>query len=111
MPRAGFLIVAVFLISMQAPTLPLGSWGPAPGACQAANVANLRDRLEKGLKARRPQEFDFIDQVVTLVEKDTLKRKLVDSTFLWARRKPKNQFQYFEHAMRLRAKRAGVNLK
>jgi hypothetical protein len=80
---------------------------------RAAKTANLKDQLEKGLKARRPEEFAFIAKVVSRVENDTLPRSLVDSTFLWARKKGTGRirpYQYFESGLKLRAKRIGVSL-
>ncbi len=80
---------------------------------QAAKTANLRDQLEKGLKARRPVEFAFIAKVVSRVENDSLPRSLVDSTFLWARAKGTDRirpYQYFESGLKLRAKRIGITL-
>ncbi len=71
---------------------------------------SLKDRLEKDLKARRPVEFAFIAKVVDLVEKGQLPLKLVDGTFLWARRRIRHRFQYFEFALRVRAARLGVKL-
>lgn len=70
----------------------------------------LEDTLAKGLKARLPEEFAFVDRVVKLVDHGRLSREMVQSTFLWARKKPKHQFQYFEHGLRLRAEEAGVRL-
>ncbi len=70
----------------------------------------LKDRLEKGLKARRPSEFAFVSRVVTLVERNKLPLRLVDGTFLWARQKPQHEFQYFRRAMVVRAARIGVKL-
>ena len=99
------------LLAFLAPTFclpPLLS--PPAGQASAAKTADLKDRLEKGLKARRPVEFKFIERVVTLVEKDTLPLSMVDSTFLWARRKSKHRFQYFEAGLRKRAKKIGVNI-
>ena len=45
-----------------------------------------------------------------MVETDKLPRSIVDSTHLWARKKPRNKFQYFEQAMRTRLKRRGIKL-
>lgn len=70
----------------------------------------LKDRLEKGLKARRPSEFAFVSRVVALVERNELPLKLVDGTFLWARRKPWHKFQYFRRALVVRAARIGIRL-
>jgi len=76
----------------------------------AAEVADLEDQLEKGLRARRPREFAFIARVVAFVEQDKLPLKLVKETFDWAREKKPYPFQYFERAMRLRAAKIGVDL-
>ncbi len=85
----------------------------APEMSMAAKSVDLKERLEKGLKARRPQEFTFIANVVNLVGNNTLPRSMVDSTFFWARKKGTRRirpFQYFEHGLRVRAKRIGVTL-
>ena len=46
-----------------------------------AKVASLQDQLEKGLKARRPVEFEFIGRVVQLVDQRRLTREVVQGTF------------------------------
>jgi len=65
---------------------------------------DLKTQLEKGLKARRPVEFEYIAEIVDLVEKEKLPRSLVTSTFGWARKKPVRQLQYFQFALQARAK-------
>ena len=40
----------------------------------------------------------------------TLPRDLFTSCFLWARRKPHHQFQYFREALTLRAAEVGIKL-
>jgi len=81
-----------------------------PHTAAADESSDLQERLEKGLKARRPKEFDFIASVVALVETGRLPVKVVDATFLWARMKPKHVFQYFERALRLRLARLGIEI-
>ena len=76
----------------------------------AKMTPTFQEQLEKGLKARRPSEFQFIKDVVFLVEVGLLSRKLVDSTFQWARRHRRHAFQYFERALITRARRKGVKL-
>ncbi len=73
-------------------------------------ILSLKQKLEKDLRARRPQEFAFIKKVVDRVDDKTLPLSVVDSTYLWARKKPLHPFQYFERAMKIRAKKFGVNL-
>jgi hypothetical protein len=70
----------------------------------------LKDTLAKGLKARLPEEFAFVDRVVKMVDHGRLPREMVQSTFLWARKKNVHQFQYFEHGLRLRAEEVGIKL-
>ncbi|HZZ71226.1 MAG TPA: hypothetical protein VFE24_03180 [Pirellulales bacterium] len=106
MARYVWLIGLTFcLIGVPPAALPSEPISAGPQA-----APDLKDVLEKGLKARRPEEFDFVALVVTKVENGSLPRDLVESTFLWARRHPTNEFQYFEFAMRERAKKIGVTL-
>jgi len=79
----------------------------------AADVADLKQQLEKGLKARRPQEFAFVALVVDMVDEDKLPLSLVKSTFLWARKKAASTrypFPYFERALRVRAAKQGYDI-
>ena len=78
----------------------------------------MRQQLTVGLKAFTKADFAFIDLVVLAVEQRKLPRKLVDSTFLWARQKAARTLVhaslrpmvYFEPGLILRAKRLGVKL-
>jgi len=79
---------------------------------------SLRDQLRVGLKARTRSDFAFIDRVVARVDQRRLPRRLVDGTFLWARKRA--QFRsgsrqlrpmiYFRPALTLRARRLGIVL-
>jgi hypothetical protein len=74
---------------------------------------SLKDQLEKGLKARLPQEFAFIARVVDMVDKQQLPLELVQGTFLWAREKGKRTrypFPYFERGLRERAAKLGITI-
>ena len=71
-------------------------------------TVSLQERLEKGLRARRPQEFAFIAKVSKLVEAKVIPRKMVDATFFWARRKRRWPYQYFEFGMRRQAARMKI---
>lgn len=80
----------------------------------------LRDQLRAGLKAFIKKDLVFIDKVVLLVEQGKLPRRLVDSTFLWARKRARfnprhgrrqlRPMIYFQPALTLRAKRLGIQL-
>jgi len=77
----------------------------------AVEVADLKDQLENGLKARLPADFAFISKVVTLVEQDKLPLGMVKAVFQWARKKGvKNNypFPYFQRALQIRAKKLGI---
>ena len=77
----------------------------------AVEVADLKDQLENGLKARLPADFAFISKVVTLVEQDKLPLDMVKAVFQWARKKGvKNNypFPYFQRALKIRAKKLGI---
>ena len=77
----------------------------------AIKVAELQDLLEKGLKARRPEEFQFIGKVVVMVKNDQLPVKIVLETFHWVRKnrpKAKSLMIYFERVLRIRAAKAGI---
>lgn len=110
--------LAVFIVALSAANVVLAQTGPANPATDtvlqdqatADNQLTLKDALEKGLKARRPEEFEFIDRVVFLVEEGVLPKRLVQSTFFWARQHPRIPAVYFEWALRARARRLGILL-
>jgi hypothetical protein len=62
------------------------------------------------LHTATPQEGGFIEYVVARVDKGTLPLDLVQSTFLWARKKPRKKFFYFKQALILRAADRGIRL-
>lgn len=76
---------------------------------QAVTI-ELRTMLEKGLRARRPEEFEYLAQISQMVTDGELSEKLVRSTFAWARKKRPYPFQYFQRALEVRAKRLGIRL-
>ena len=71
---------------------------------------DLKEVLEIGLKARRPEEFRFIERIVKMVDGNQLPRDIVESTFHWARRQHKVPFPYFERGLRIRAGRIGIQI-
>ena len=81
-----------------------------------SRTPSLRTRLETGLRARRPQEFAFIDLVVDLVNLRVLPRRIVDVSFLWARRRADERgvrypMPYFQFAVTTLASRAKIRLQ
>ncbi len=71
---------------------------------------DLQTQLEKGLYARRPVEFQYIDEIIKLVEKDKLPRQLVVTTYLASQRQPRRRLQYFQLALQARARDLPVKL-
>ncbi len=105
--------LAVLMLALGVASVVVGQTTPKNEqlADDAPGVSiDLKDALEKGLKARRPEEFKFIARVVTLVEFGILPKRLVQSTFFWARAKPRVQAFYFERALKVRARRLGIFL-
>jgi len=111
MQRRRFLAGLVGLSAWLWPAALLGQFPSAlrPGE-GGRTEPTLQETLEKGLKARRPQEFAFIALIVGLVEEGLLSEGLVRRTFLWARRKPRREFQYFERAIVILAARRGLRI-
>jgi len=70
--------------------------------------ADLKQQLEAGLYARRPEEFAYIARVMQMVNRRQLPERLVKSTFAWARRKRPYPLVYFERALQFRARKIGI---
>ena len=84
----------------------------AAGASQKRSVDNPLDAktMQVALHTATPEENGFIEYVLHRVDKGTLPLDMVESTFLWAKRKPYRKFQYFKHGLTLRAEQAGIHL-
>ncbi|MCA9152773.1 MAG: hypothetical protein KDA92_25890 [Planctomycetales bacterium] len=100
---------AAFLVgAMASPWLPVATNQQAWGI--SVKAANLQETLEKGLRARRPEEFAFLERVILQVDQGQLPLDLVRSTFDWARHKRPYPYVYFERAIKIRAARIGVDV-
>ena len=78
-----------------------------------ARVADLKERLELGLRARTPRDHALIGIVLQGVANKTIPRSLVDKAFLWTRRNQKinaSKVMQFEFALRTLARRERVNI-
>ena len=106
----GCLLFAAGVLCLSAVLTQVPAQQPSNPAMAGAKIANLRDQLEKGLKARLPREFGFIDRVVGMVEAGQLPYDLVQSTFMWTRVKRPYPFPYFEAGLRTRAARQGIKI-
>ena len=66
--------------------------------------------MQVALHTATPEENGFIEYVLHRVDKGTLPLDLVESTFLWAKKKPQRKFQYFKRGLILRAEEKGIHL-
>ena len=81
----------------------------AAAGSRAAEAGALDAGVMKvALHTAAPEEDGFIDRVVDMVNRQILPTDLVESTFLWAKKKPRNKFQYFKHGLILRASQQGI---
>ena len=70
----------------------------------------LREQLWS-LRPRSPQEFEFVDRIVQLVEQGKLPIQTVEAAFNWARKKHKRyQFPYYQRAQMILAARSGIRI-
>lgn len=121
MRRRGILLAvatAVFFgatLRAQQPNIPVA---PSDASNLQGRQISLRDQLRTGLKAFTKEDFAFIDLVVLRVDQGVLPRSVVDSTFLWARKRVetthpryrKRPMVYFQPALVLRAKKLRITL-
>ena len=71
----------------------------------APEVANLREQLEKGLRARRPIEVQFLSRVIQLVNQGRLTQEVVQGTFSFVLKKYRDKkylVPIFEQTLRKR---------
>jgi hypothetical protein len=108
-----FCITAVFL-ALVCCLPPSARLLAASGVSAGRGTPDLKVMLEKGLRARRKAEFQFIEHVITLVDNGSVPRSLVESTFLWARKeaaaKHSYPFVYFERGLKARAKKLKIEI-
>jgi len=106
---AGMLNLGTLLVAGQGSVEPTQNQG---------RRLSLAEQLRYGLRASVKSDKQFINHVVALVQQGKLPKKLVDSTFLWARQRAARKSRsrelrpmiYFKPALVLRAKRIGVKL-
>lgn len=109
--------LAAIVVGALAPLTTTAQQATNPATNQGRRIS-LQDQLTSGLYAVTKSDRVFIDKVVLLVEEGKLPKRLVDSTFLWARaraalRNPTRWMRpmvYFRPALVARAHRIGVKL-
>ena len=68
------------------------------------------EQIKIALHTTSDIEGGFVDRTVAMVRAGTLPRDLFTSCFIWARKKPRRQFQYFQQALTIRAAEIGIKL-
>ena len=66
--------------------------------------------MQVALHTATPEDNGFIEYVLNRVDKGTFPLDIVESTFLWAKKKPQRKFQYFKRGLILRAEKEGIQL-
>jgi hypothetical protein len=75
------------------------------------NIVALEDQLKNGLRATTPGQHMFIRLVVNSVNQGRLPRAMVLLIYEWAlKRNPRVPFPYFQYALRVLARKRGVDL-
>lgn len=84
---------------------------PLLNRATAQDTPTLKEQLEFGLRARRPEEFAWIEDIVDMVNTGQLPRKIVTVCFNWSRKKnTKYPYQYFVRSLRILAGRQGIEI-
>jgi hypothetical protein len=82
----------------------------AVGARAADNSVLDANIMKVALRAGTPDEKQFIDDVVQLVDIGVLPVAMVESTFLWAKKKSRYRVQYFKRGLQVQADAIGITL-
>lgn len=102
------MLVVIVSLSYCSPTLAASPQRPV--AAGGVTGLDLQTELEKGLRVRRPVEFQYIEEIVKLVDEGKLPRRLVTTTFVWAQKREWRRLQYFQFALQVRARGLHVQL-
>ncbi len=107
-----YVIGVVLVVGLASiPSVTAGLAGNVSRAQTARlDLSELKEQLTFGLRARGSRDHLFIDRIVAMVRTKKLSLEMVESTFLWARRKQPYPFPYFERALRIRAAEAGIDI-
>jgi hypothetical protein len=81
-----------------------------PKQAQAASRQLDAETLKVALRVGRPEDENFIDRTVEMMNEGELPRIIVYKSYLWARKKRKHKFQYFKRAVIVLAAREGITI-
>ncbi len=89
--------------------LAMGVLAASGGAIEAGSPLT-GEKMIVVLRPELPSDRDFITYVAATMDAGYLPRYLVESTFLWARDKPRHMSSYFREALTVRAAKQGIDL-
>jgi len=69
------------------------------------------DQIKAALHTATEEEGGFITRAVAMVQAGKLPREMFTTCFIWARKKPHHQFQYFKQALIVRAAGIGITVQ
>jgi len=107
-----YLILALLVAALSGVTTEaVAQLGKKPPKTNSSVQVTLKQQLEKGLKCRRPVEFEYVEHVVKLVAEEKLPIDTVNIAFAWSRKRNSYRpFVYFEAALTELAKREGIDI-
>jgi hypothetical protein len=74
-------------------------------------VVRLEDQLMNGLRVVTPDQRNYINQVVALVDQGQLPRAMVNVIYKWSlKRNPRVPLPYFQIALQALAERRGISV-
>lgn len=77
----------------------LATIAAGPRHARAETTELDAEKLKVALRVGRPEDKEFIDRVVAMMNAGTLPSSMVQKCFLWARKKKKHKFHYFQRAL------------
>lgn len=92
------------------PMLVLALLATVGNRCAMASSLDA-NTMKVALHTATPEEDGFITRVLAMVDAGTLPPSMVESTFLWAKKKTRYKFQYFKRGLIQRAADAGIHVE
>ncbi|MGO9814496.1 MAG: hypothetical protein ACLP53_27510, partial [Isosphaeraceae bacterium] len=90
-------------------TAPSSRQKNAQSTTQAGSQLDAKT-MKMALRTTCIEDQGFIERVVRMTHEGKLPGSLVDSSFDWARKKERHQFQYFKYALTTQAAQQGIDL-
>ena len=97
------IVIAVFAFS-------LFCLADTPAGAQETSQLTA-DLVKAILRCPTPESQQFVDDAFELVRRGKVPEQLLLSAFNYARKKPKNQWAYFEKTLEFQCTQVGINLE